>query len=101
MRAPTHCPPRKTLGASRTRARRRHQGRRQVAARARDRQGTSYDRIMSQGSEVLYQSALARAPWARRMSDADLLTVTEDLHYRLQTNADRGAVLADVFALGL
>ena len=56
---------------------------------------------MSQGSEVLYQSALARAPWARRMSDADLLAVTDDLHQRLLANEDRGSVLADVFAVGL
>ena len=56
---------------------------------------------MSQGSETLYQSALARVPWARRMSDAELLAVTEDLHHRLLANEDRGSVLADAFAVGL
>jgi preprotein translocase subunit SecA len=35
------------------------------------------------------------------MSDADLLTVTEDLHHRFLTDEDPGAVMADVFAVGL
>lgn len=35
------------------------------------------------------------------MSDADLLTVTEDLRRRLLADEDREAVLADVFAVGL
>jgi preprotein translocase subunit SecA len=64
-------------------------------------QGTGYDRSMSQDSEVLCQAALARVPWARRLSEAELLTATEDLHHRLLTDEDRGSVLADVFAVGL